>query len=153
MSSPPVPDVAKFRQWFPAFANATVFPDAQIELYWDMGGDYLGQCGGALLRGGPFERARYLMAAHLLWIFYLTSKGQTPGVMTGATIDKVSVTIAAPTTKDSWHYWLAATPYGQALDALLKLKAAGGVTIPGNPERSAFRRVMGGSNSARLGFR
>jgi hypothetical protein len=69
--------------------------------------------------------------------------GGVTGVVTGATIDKVSVQLAAPTTKSGWQYWLASTPYGMQLWAFLSIKSAGGLYIGGRPERRAFRKVGG----------
>lgn len=139
-------DIATFRLLFPAFANATTFPDAYIQAQWDMATSYLGAADGPLLCGPELQSALYLMTAHLMQLNVLVAAGGSAGiggVLTGATIDKVTVTVAAPPFKSGWSWWLAQTPYGAQLWALLTLKSAGGWYVGGLPERRAFRKVGG----------
>ena len=58
-------------------------------------------------------------------------------------IDKVTVTNMPPPVKNGWQFWLATTPYGMQLWALLKRMAGAGLYIGGLPERRAFRKVFG----------
>lgn len=85
-----------------------------------------------------------LMVAHLLFLAALNASGQfTPGLLSGAAIDKVSVSFAMPNTATPWSFWLNRSPYGQQFAALLAKCAAPGMYIGGSPERSAFRTVGG----------
>lgn len=139
-------DIPTFRLLFPPFADATLFPDAYVQAQWGMAGSYMGTVGGCLFGGPELQSALNLMTAHLMQINVLVAAGGTAGaggVLTGATIDKVTVTIAPPPFKNGWQWWLAQTPYGAQLWALLTLKSAGGFYIGGLPERRGFRKVYG----------
>lgn len=65
------------------------------------------------------------------------------GIITNASVDKVSVALKTFDTKDSWVFWLNQTPYGIELLALIKRDNPGGLYIGGVPERSAFMRAGG----------
>jgi hypothetical protein len=69
--------------------------------------------------------------------------GVQGGFITSATVGEVSVAKLAPPATNGWQWWLASTPYGQALWALLSVKAVGGFAIGGLPEREGFRKVGG----------
>lgn len=140
-------DIATFRLLFPVYADVTKFPDAYIQAEWDLAVAYFGDVDGCLFNGTTKQSALNLMTAHLMWLNVLIaaggSSGGAGGVLTGATIDKVSVTLSPPPFKDGWQFWLSQTPYGQQLWALLSLKAAGGFYFGGLPERKPFRKVGG----------
>lgn len=85
-----------------------------------------------------------LMVAHLLFLGALDASGQlAPGMLSGSTIDKVSVSFAMPPMTTSWDFWLNRSPYGQQFAALLSKCASQGFYVGGSPERSAFRTVGG----------
>lgn len=132
----------EFRGRFPAMLDSVVFPDVQIRAQWKMASCFISQ--GRSLKGECLENALYLMTAHLLWSGWMISQGQTSAnIVTGATISKVSVSMQPPPAKSAWQFWLASTPYGLQLWALLNIKAAGGAYVGGLPERTAFRKVGG----------
>jgi hypothetical protein len=137
-------DVAAFRAMFPMFASATKYPDAMIEMFYAVAGEYIPPydvwCG---LKGNTLTYALNLLTAHLLYEWRLQSTNQTGKVVTGATIDKVTVALLAPPVKNGWDFWLNQSPYGQQLLALLSVKSVGGWSVGGAPETSAFRRVGG----------
>lgn len=140
-------DITVFRATFPQFASVVQFPDALITLQWGMATSYLGAYSNCIYDTlDQQQSALYLMLAHLLAIQATIAGGSTGGggPITGATVDKVSVTMAAPPTKSNFGWWLSQTPYGQQLLALLGIVGAGGFYIGGSPERAAFRRVGGG---------
>lgn len=137
-------DLVLFREAFPAFRDAGVFPDALIERHFDAACSHVSPKDGGPLRGRGRQRALNLMTAHLLHLEQLILSGSAGGVVQGATIDKVSVTLVPPPVKSQFVWWLNQSPYGQELLALLKSKAAGGVYIGGSPERAAFRKAGGG---------
>lgn len=132
-------DIAAFRAAFPEFASTVLYPDALIQAQADKAPCFLaagGYCGCETLQ-------MQLIVAHLLTIATRIAAGSAGGVVTAATIDKVSVTLVQPPAKDAFTYWLNTTPYGMQLAALLARCAAGGVYVGGLPERAAFRSVGG----------
>ncbi|CAH0447400.1 hypothetical protein LMG10661_03466 [Ralstonia syzygii subsp. syzygii] len=136
-------DVGAFRLAFPAFVSEVVYPDATLSATWDAATCYVSPQDYGYLRGKCRERAINLMTAHLLAIADMVKAGQTPGMATAATIDKVQVTLTPPPVKSQWQWWMSLTPYGQQLLALLSSASVGGFYISGLPEGSAFRRVGG----------
>lgn len=138
-------DVTLFRQQFPAFANTTQFPNAMLQMYWDMATCYITDIGNyGWLQGDCRQLAINLMTAHLTALSILIAAGQTPNLVQNATIDKVSVGLTPPPLKNQWQWWLSTTPYGMQLQALLQTRSVGGWAIGGRPELAAFRRVGGG---------
>ena len=81
------------------------------------------------------------MAAHLLTINDKIMSGNVSagGRITSASIDKISVSLEAPQSKNDWNYWLSLTPYGQALLALLASKAPIGIYSGGTNYRGSLR--------------
>lgn len=133
-----------FRAMYPAYSNQTVFTDSILQLYWDTATAYVSdQTGGCYVYGfklGQQTLALNLMTAHLAYINALTSTGQAGGVMTGATIDKISVTLQPPPSSNNWQFWLNQSPYGQQLLALLSNAAVGGFYFGGYPTVNTMRR-------------
>ena len=134
---------ANFRALFPAFADMTTYPQAVLQLYWDNATAYVSnQYGGCYVMGMTLAQqtlAVNQMTAHLVALANLIATGQTPGIMTGATIDKISVTLEPPPIPNQWQYWLQTTPYGQQLLALLQVSSAGGFFASTNaPARAGF---------------
>ena len=138
-------DVAYFRAQYPAFSNATTFPDLTLQAYWDTANNYITNASQTLLCGGmtdaQLKLALYLMTAHIAAISVLIAAGQTPGIVTSATIDKVSVTTQPPPVQDQFQWWLSLTPYGQQLLALLTVQSVGGFYVGGAPEIAGLRRA------------
>lgn len=137
-------DPVRFRAAFPVFADTTKFPDALLQVQWDVGTAFVSDANCGVLVDSKRETALWLMLAHLLWLGVLIGRGQGgTGVKTGATIDKVSVQYAAPPAGDDWSWWLMQTPYGQQLLALLSIAGAGGFYAGGLPETTALRKWGG----------
>lgn len=138
-------DLTQFRTIFPVFADTTKYPDALLETWYGVAGEYLGLSdywNG--LKGTTLDLALMQLTAHLMWSSVLLSGNKgAPMVLTSATIGKVSVSTLPPPVQDAWDFWLASTPYGQMLWALLSMKSAGGFVYGGAPELSGFRRVGG----------
>lgn len=138
-------DPAAFRLEFTAFSNVTTYPDATLERYFRRATLYINKYQGGRYSGGldvdQLTESLYLMTAHLLAINDLILAGQVVGVTTGATVDKVSITLEAPPNDNQWQYWLMSTPYGQQLYALLSVVGAGGFYFGGRRELGAFKRV------------
>lgn len=136
-------DVAAFRLTFPAFSDAGAFPDVMLQTYWTLATAFINPNDGWAICGDQLQAALNFMTAHLTWSFKLITDGTTAVVVKGSRIDKVDVQLEPPPSKDQWQWWLATTPYGVMLWALLKAAAAGGFYTGGRPERSAFRKVGG----------
>jgi len=84
-----------------------------------------------------------LVVAHMLMLRQMAAKGESPsGAVTSATIDKVSVSFAAPPTSSNWSHWYNLTPFGQQYLALIK-RCSVPRYIGGMGERAAFRSVGG----------
>jgi len=135
---------AAFRALFPAFPFTTQFLTAKIQIYWNTATAYVSDRTGGCYTGGMTVAqqtlALNLMTAHLLTLSGLIQSGNTPGVLTGATIDKISVTLEPPPVKNLWQYWLQTTPYGQQLLALLQVASVGGFYVSsGVPGRAGFQ--------------
>ena len=139
-------DPTLFRQQFPAFADPTIYPDALLEMYFDMATCYVSdQTYGFCWDLDTHCRtlALNLMTAQLLYIAGLVAAGQTSVLINSSTVDKITVSLTDPPLKNQWQWWLSTSPYGQQLFALLQVNSAGGAFIGGRPELSAFRSVGG----------
>lgn len=136
-------DDAAFRLAFPEFTDEALYPETTLQMYWTQGVCYVSDYNCGWLRGDCRQQALNLMTAHIAKLAGMIAIGQNPGVITNSTIDKVSVTIMPPPVKSQFQYWLATTPYGSRLWALLSVRSAGGFYVGGLPERSAIRKVGG----------
>lgn len=137
-------DIATFRKMFPAYSDSQTFSNEMIEMWLDVANVHLKK---GWLSGKTYDHAIMLMLAHLLHSVAKTSSGNAEsgptGIVTSATEGSVSVSFATPTTKDAWEFWLASSPYGLQLWALLQQLGVVGLFIGGLPERSAVRKVGG----------
>lgn len=125
---------ATFRALFPAFANTQTYSDAALQLYWNTATSYISTCQRWCGLNGTAQLTLALnqMTAHIAQLMTLAASGQAGGVVVAATIDKVTVTLMPPPATNEWRYWLNQTPYGQALLALLEVKAVGGFFAVGS---------------------
>jgi hypothetical protein len=124
-------DVEAFRAAFPAFADATTYPDDLLQGYWDTAIVFISDNTYGRWSIAQRTRALNLMTAHLAALGTIMTTGQTPGFVTSATIDKVSVSLSVPSSKTEFKYWLNLTPYGQQLAALMSMLAVGGAYYGG----------------------
>lgn len=136
-------NIPAFRISYPAFASDTTFPDVTLQAYWDSATCYISDTDYGYLSGDCRYKAITLMTAHLTALSVLIAKGQVPGLVQSATIDKIAISLTPPPVKNQWQWWLSLTPYGQQLLALLHVAAVGGLFVGGLPERAAFRKVGG----------
>lgn len=126
----------KFRILYPAFSGLS---DDVVLAFSEQALCFINQNGCSCT-----ESLWMLMTAHLLQLREnAQSNNAQPGIVSSASIDKVSVSFQAPPTVGSWGYWLNMTPYGQQFLALSKRCNAGGFYVGGNPERDAFTNVYG----------
>lgn len=132
--------LAQFRLLYPVFAAV---PDDTVLAWAEQA-----RCLLAEQACGCEDSAWMLLTAHMLALNGLGGAGDTPGAIgsiASATIDKVSVSFAQnPGASDSWSFWLASTPWGRQLAALLaRCRAGSSGYVGGLPERAAFRSVGG----------
>ncbi len=134
-----------FRGAYPQFASLGAYPDAVLDAYFSTASLYITNELGAneFLSDAQLALALNLMTAHLAGISAIAASGQTPAMMTSATIDKISVSLTPPPVRSQFDWWLNLTPYGQSLLALLQMTTVGGAYYGGRPELGAFR-VAGG---------
>ena len=139
-------DPAAFRLAYGQFANVQCFPDAQLQAWWDIATTTISAQDNACyaLNGASRVSALNMLTAHMGALFDMAKKGETPGVLRSATIDKVSVTVEPPPAESAFQWWLGLTPYGQTLLAMLTVAGVGGFYVGGIPERTAYRRWAGG---------
>lgn len=142
MANPAI-DIARFREMFPQFANVTLYPDTMIESWWIMANCSLQEPPCLCLTDECGSMMLYLMTAHIGALLTRAAKSGSVGSITSATIDKVTVSFSIPPYKNGWQAWLASTPYGMQLWALLSRAGAGGFSVNGRPEARAFRKVYG----------
>lgn len=136
-------DPSLFRQQFPAYSNATTYPDAMLQMYWDMAICYVSDDDYGWLDLHCRTLALNLMTAHLLYSAGLIAAGQTSIIINSSTVDKITVSLTPPPIKNQWQWWLNTTPYGIQLLTLLSANSVGGFWTGGLPELCAFRRVGG----------
>lgn len=140
-------DIPKFRLLFPAFGNATLYPDPMLEAWFSFAKCEIYPYDTCVLRGECLDTALMLCLAHILQIMSDAARGtMRTGAITAAAIDKVSASFTTSPYISQWQYWLSMTPYGSTLLGLLSGKATGGYYFGGRPEQAAFRKVGGRFN-------
>lgn len=141
----PVYNDGLFRLQFPAFADIATFPEMVLSGWWTMGTAYISTNNpGCIWTDAQAQLGNDLMTAHLAQIFTnINTAGASNGALTGpiqsATEGSVMVAMVPPPVKSALGYWLAATPYGQQLRALLQAVAGVGLYVGGSLERASFR--------------
>lgn len=139
-------DPAAFRALFPQFADPVKWPDAALSIQFGAATGYVSADTYGDMPVAVRTNALYLMTAHLLALGVIIAQnnysGQV-GVVQGAVVDHVQITLTPPPVKSQWQWWLNTTPYGAQLLGLLDAQAAGGFYVGGLPERAAFRKVGG----------
>ena len=131
-STTPVYDDVNFRNQFPAFENTTLFPPTQLEAWWTMGTAYINIDSNYPwnFKTKQLQLAIDLMCAHLAASFTLINNGIPSVIVTGTTEGSVTVSMQPPPNKTAFGWWLATTPYGSQLRALLRVVANVGFYVP-----------------------
>lgn len=137
------PNWTVFRSLYPQFADDTKYPDELFEVVWEQVTCMVSDDGYSGLIGDCRMVLMYCFLCHFLTLAQQSAKGKQGGFITNSTIDKVSITKAAPPAPNMFHWWLGQTMCGQAALAMLEAASVGGDYIGGSPEVGAFRRVGG----------
>lgn len=135
------PNWETFRKLYPQFSSVVDYPEDVFVLMWENVTCIISDRSyGCPCRLGML----YLLLAHMLTLIQNGAReGDQGGFITSSSIDKVSVSKAAPPAPNMFHYWLGSTPWGQQLLVQLRACSAGGYYVGGNGELAAFRRVGG----------
>jgi hypothetical protein len=142
-------DPAAFRvQFAPKWQNANCPTDAILQAWFDTACNYISPdlgCDWFGLSDAQRTLAVYLCTAHVGAMMDAAARGQPLAMLTAATVSKVSVVAKAPPIGQYslFQYWLALTPYGLAILAMMAPEAAGGFYFGGSPQRGAFRDLAG----------
>jgi hypothetical protein len=141
----PVYNDEAFRNQFPQFENTTLFPPAQLEGWWTMGTAYINIDNNYPwnFKTKQLQLAIDLMCAHLAASFSLINAGIPSVIVQGTSEGTVNVSLVPPVIKSAYGWWLATTPYGAQLRALLRAVANVGLYVGGSPESSGFRKAGG----------
>lgn len=134
-------NVEAFRAAFPAFADPVAYPDAMVEAVFELAECWLGH----YREGCPCsDQLYYLLTAHLLYERAAVAAGSwSGGIVSSSSVGGVSVSIQTAPVHSAWQSWLAGSPYGMQLWALLRLRAGGGRYVGGSRERQGFRKAGG----------
>jgi hypothetical protein len=145
MVTPPFSfNYTNFIAQFPQFSNTDVFPESLLSMYWAIGNSYIANSNYGRLNCANRQLALDLICAHLVQQNTITQEGQTPYVLSGATIDKITVQLDPPPKPNQWQWFLNTTVYGQQLLALLQAHSVGGFYVTTSPsERTSFRKAYG----------
>lgn len=140
-------DAAIFRTQCPAYADATAYPDATLQQYWNQAICYISNDNYGYLVDECRRAAINYMLAHILTLSIAALAGTVataPGFVNSSSVDRASVSIVPPPGKSQFKWWLNQTTYGQALVALLGAKSAGGFFAGSNFPRGGIRQPWGG---------
>jgi len=140
-------DVTLFREQFPKYADPLDYPDATLQMYWDLATCFVSDLNCGALKDSCRQYALNLLVAHYAYINTITNApgdGQ-PQIETASTVGRVSVTLQPPPSRDLWDWWLNLSPYGQQLHALLLSYAVGGIIVGGSLEATDFLASAYGS--------
>lgn len=134
-------NIADFRTEYPKFSDEIKYPDVIINSNFDTATIFIANHTNCILDIKKLTKVLYLLTAHLLQLETDDNAGNPAGVITSASIDKISVTIAEPKNKTEFSYFLNRTTYGQQLAALFRILSMGGIIVNGSPEILAYNRV------------
>ena len=131
--------IAEFRQRFPLFQDNSKYSDDIVQCMLDTATMYIPTTINCYVKDSVLKQMIYLMTAHLILQYQdLADGNNNSGMMSSATIDKISISKTIPPNKTQLQWWLNSTTYGTQLLSLLKLQSAGGLYIGGSKE-NVFR--------------
>ena len=137
-------DVDTFRRDFPEFADDSTYPDDLLARYWQQATCIISPIESVCLEGDCLRFAINLMTAHVCNLQTLRQNNKQAGIVTSASVGRVSVSHQPPPFGSSqWSWWLNGTAYGAHFAALLDGLADAGMYFGGSCERQGFRKAGG----------
>ena len=137
-------DIAEFRRLYDEFSDPVQYPDERLQSCFDRGTCIISPVESSCIQGECLVQALNLITAHICQIDDDVRTGKGSGIVTSASVGRVSVSHAPPPFGTSqWNWWLNTTVYGQALSALLDGLASAGCYYGGSCERMGFRKIGG----------
>lgn len=140
-------DPELFREQFPAFSDASLFPDACLQIYWDMATCYICDQTNDLLSETCLKLLINLLTAHLVFISTELENGGDTALVESATIDDVMVKSAIPNVDDPFTWWILQSGYGKQYYSLLESQIAGGFYAGGSLDIQSMRGPSGNFNA------
>jgi hypothetical protein len=134
---------ANFRLLFPAFSDPLKYPMAVLQANWTQASFYINIYTTINWSSDQLQLAVDLLAAHITASNDLVAAGVTQMLIVGATEGTVTVSGAPPPVASGFGWWLATTPYGARLRALLDVVASIGFYVGGMFPRAGFRNGWG----------
>jgi hypothetical protein len=135
-------DAFRANRMFSLYADETTYTDDVLDAGYATGKLYI-EDSGCTFDDDQLSWVFMLMLAHILYIQDQVLKGNNSVVVSSGTESKVTVSLVEPPAEGMFSLWLRVSPYGRQILALLVAASAGGFTVGGLPERSAFRKVGG----------
>lgn len=125
-------NVANFRVSFPEFQSVTVYPDLLLNANYQESLFYFSNDN---LEQAKQDKIYDLLTAHLTSLYNSPTSNSSGGngIVKSTSIDKVSVTLETPKSKNDFSFWLNQTKYGMRLLALLKILSVGGGYVSSRP--------------------
>ena len=116
-----------------AYPQFSAIPTATLNNYFSIATAYIQNGGYTPMNTAQLTQALNLMVAHLAQIGIQIAVGNTPQILTGSSVSKVSVTLEPPPAKNQFQWWCNTTPYGSQLLMLLEVVSAGGFYVTSRP--------------------
>jgi hypothetical protein len=132
-------DINDFRIKYPIFDSIS---DSVVLRAFDSAEMFISNNNSCYLNENRLKYVLYLMTAHILQIGIDTASnnGGTAGIVSSASIDKISVSFEARISKSAFQYFLNKTIYGEEILALFSLWSAGGYYVGGSNATLGFKR-------------
>lgn len=118
-------DIPTFRALFSEYSDETLYPDAKLNQWYEIGKCYL-KDNDCVLPDECRGHALMAMLAHLLYIQDQIDNGNVARVITSATEGEVSVSLSEPPMSSNFSYWLNCSPYGPQVLVMLEVNFGGG---------------------------
>lgn len=127
--------VEQFRQDFPQF-TVVKYSDEVVQNFITQAECYVSTQNMGKLRDGCRILAIEYMTAHLIALNDKIKAGNTQGgQLASSSIDKISVSLTPPPSKNMFQYWIGQTTYGLSYYALLSTKCPAGIFAGGCSQR------------------
>jgi hypothetical protein len=132
-------DIAEFRIKYSIFDGIS---DSVVLRAFDSAEMFISNNTSCYLDENRLKYVLYLMTAHILQIgiYTASNRGGTAGIVSSASIDKISVSFESRISKSAFQYFLNKTIYGEEILALFSLWSAGGYYIGGSNSTLGFKR-------------